>query len=156
MFRDMRLKENETTRKEAEEMLCNALSGVLAVNGDDGYPYTIPLNFAYQNDKIYFHSTSETSHKIDAIKNDAKVSFCVVTEDRIIPEQFNTLYRSAIIFGKAKVLQEQDEIEQGIMAIVKKYSGDFLNEGKAYRDGEMGNFCVVEISIEYITGKAGS
>ena len=156
MFRKMRLEANETTGEEAKEMLNSATNGVLGVNGDDGYPYTVPVSFVYKNDKIYFHSTSESSHKIESIMKNPKVSFCVVTQDNILPEAFNTLYRSVIIFGKARVLADDAEIKEGIMAIVEKYSHGYVEEGKAYMHAEMGNFCVVEISIEHMTGKAGS
>jgi uncharacterized protein len=156
MFRKMRLESNITTKEEAEEMLSKATNGVLAVDGDEGYPYAVPVSFAYYDGKIYFHSTSESSHKIESIRNNPKVSFCVITQDQILPEAFNTLYKSVIIFGKARVLTDAKEIEQGIMAIVKRYSGEFINEGRAYMKAETGNFCVVEIEIEHMTGKAGS
>lgn len=156
MFRKMRLEANMITNEEAEEMLNKATNGVLAVDGDDGYPYAVPLSFAYKNGKLYFHGTSDNSHKIESIKKNPKVSFCVITQDEIIPKQFNTLYRSVIIFGKARVLTDAKEIEQGIMTIVKKYAGEYMDEGKAYMNAETGNFCVVEIDIEHMTGKAGS
>jgi nitroimidazol reductase NimA-like FMN-containing flavoprotein (pyridoxamine 5'-phosphate oxidase superfamily) len=156
MFRKMRLEANMTTNEEAVEMLNEAKNGVLAVNGDEGYPYAVPVSFAYHNGKIYFHSTSDTSHKIESIKKDPRVSFCVVTQDNIIPEAFNTLYRSVILFGKARVLTDAKEIEQGIMTIVKKYSGAHMEEGRAYMNAESGNFCVVEIEVEHMTGKFGS
>ena len=156
MFRKMRLESNMTTNEESLEMLNEAKNGVLAVDGDNGYPYAVPVSFAYKNGKIYFHSTSENSHKIDSIKKNPKVSFCVITQDQIIPEAFNTLYRSVIIFGKARVLTDTKEVEQGIMTIVKKYAGDYLDQGRAYMNAETGNFCVVEIEIEHMTGKAGS
>jgi uncharacterized protein len=156
MFRKMRLEANMTTNEEALEMLDVATNGILAVDGDDGYPYAVPVSFAYNNGKIYFHSTSDNSHKIESIKKNSKVSFCVITQDKILPKEFNTLYRSVIIFGKARVLTDAKEIEQGIITIVKKYAGDYLDEGRAYMNTETGNFCVVEIEIEHITGKAGS
>ena len=156
MFRKMRLEGNMTTKEEALEMLDKAPNGVLSVNGDEGYPYGVPVSFACQNGKIYFHSTSDSSHKMESIKKNPKVSFCVVTQDNVIPEAFNTLYRSVIVFGTARILTDPKEIEQGIMTIVKKYSGAYMDEGKAYMHAESGNFCVVEIDIEHMTGKAGS
>jgi len=155
MFRTMRRQGNMTTKEEAENMMKEAMNGILAVDGDDGYPYAVPVSFAYEDGKIYFHSTSEESHKMEAIRKNPKVSFCVVTQDNIIPEAFNTLYRSAIAFGKARVLTDEKEFEKGIMAIVKKYSGGYMKEGKAYAEAEAGNFCVVEIDVEHLTGKAG-
>ena len=156
MFRKMRLEENMTSAEEAVEMLKKATNGVLAVLGDDDYPYAVPLSYVYNDGKIYFHGTSAVSHKIEAIKKHPKVSFCVITQDNILPEKFNTLYRSVIVFGKARVLTDPKEIEQGLMTIVKKYAGGFMESGKKYMNAETGNFCVVEISIEHMTGKAGS
>lgn len=156
MFREMRLKANMTTDEEAAEMLNKAAHGVLAADGADGYPYAVPVSFVYENGKIYFHSTSESSLKIESIRKNPKVSFCVVAQDNIIPEAFNTLYRSAIIFGKAKILTDISEIEQAMIKILKKYSADYLEEGIGYMNAQRGNFCVVEIDIEHMTGKAGS
>ncbi|QOX62673.1 pyridoxamine 5'-phosphate oxidase family protein [Anoxybacterium hadale] len=156
MFRKMRLESNQTTEEEVIEMLNGATNGVLAVQGDEGYPYTVPLSFAYQDGKIYFHSTAETSHKIESISKNPKVSFCVVTQDQILPEAFNTLYRSVVLFGKARVLTEPADIARGIRPIVSKYSGEFMKEAGAYMKAEAGKFCVVEIEIEHMTGKAGS
>ena len=156
MFREMRLKENMTTHEEAVAMFKEATNGVLAVMGDEGYPYAVPVSFVYEDGKIYFHSTSSTSHKIDSIVKNPRVSFCVVLQDQIVPQEFNTLYRSAIAFGKARILSEADDIKHGIMCILNKYSKDYIDSGLAYRDAEDGNFCVVEIEIEHMTGKAGS
>ncbi len=156
MFREMRLAENKTSMEEAEQMLATATNGVLAVIGDEGYPYAVPVSFVYEDGKIYFHSTSATSHKIDSIEKDPRVSFCVITQDNILPNEFNTLYRSVIAFGTARVLKDPKEIEQGLTAILKKYSGDFMEAGKSYINQQDGNFCVVEIAVEHLTGKAGS
>jgi nitroimidazol reductase NimA-like FMN-containing flavoprotein (pyridoxamine 5'-phosphate oxidase superfamily) len=156
MFRKMRLEENMTSNEEAVEMLQKAANGVLAVLGDEDYPYAVPLSFAYADGKIYFHGTSAVSHKIEAIRKHPKVSFCVITQDNILPEKFNTLYKSVIAFGKARVLTDPKEIEQGILTIVKKYAGGYMESGRKYMNAEAGNFCVVEIDIEHMTGKAGS
>jgi hypothetical protein len=156
MFRKMRLEENMTTNEEAIKMLEEATNGVLAVHGEDGYPYAVPLSFAYAEGKIYFHGTSEYSHKLDAIRKNPQVSFCVVLQDQIIPQKFNTLYRSVIAFGKARILTDANEIDNGIVSIMKKYSRDFMDSGAAYKKAEAGKFLVVEITIEHMTGKAGT
>ena len=71
----MRLEGNITTNEDALEMLKKASNGVLAVEGDDGYPYAVPVSYVYENGKIYFHSTSESSHKIESVKRIPKYSF---------------------------------------------------------------------------------
>ena len=77
MFRVMRRKRQQTTEAEALAILDQAITGVLAVNGDQGYPYTIPVNYVLYQGKIYIHCAKQ-GHKKDAIERDAKVSFCVV------------------------------------------------------------------------------
>ncbi|MFI3213646.1 MAG: pyridoxamine 5'-phosphate oxidase family protein [Eubacteriales bacterium] len=156
MFREIRrLNKQIMNREEVIQMLETATNGVLAVAGDDEYPYAVPLSFAYADGKIYFHSTTATSHKMDAIKKNPKVSFCVVTQDHIIPDDFNTLYKSAIAFGIARVLTDEQEIMKGILAITRKYSGEYIEKGKEHIEKYRGKFCVVEIEIEHLTGKLG-
>ena len=69
MFREIRKKRNKIEDSAAEELLQNSRRGVLAVNGDDGYPYAIPLNYFYdrENRKIYFHG-ARAGHKVDALR----------------------------------------------------------------------------------------
>ena len=45
MFRTIRKKKNEISLEAAKELLRSARRGVLAVNGDNGYPYAIPVNY---------------------------------------------------------------------------------------------------------------
>ena len=85
MFREMRRKKQLLSEEACIAVLDRGTSGVLAVSGDDGYPYTVPLSYVYCDGKIYFHS-AKSGHKIDAIKNSSKVSFCVIDQDKIVPE----------------------------------------------------------------------
>ena len=57
MFRPMRRKNRELSTETAEQLLTKSRRGVLAVNGDDGYPYAVPVNYFYDREaqKIYFH-----------------------------------------------------------------------------------------------------
>ena len=50
MFRSIRNKRNEISTDEAKELLRSSRRGILAVNGDDGYPYAIPINYLYDED----------------------------------------------------------------------------------------------------------
>ncbi|MEE0262823.1 MAG: pyridoxamine 5'-phosphate oxidase family protein, partial [Collinsella sp.] len=55
MFRPLRRKKRAITDEEARELLATCKRGVFAVNGDDGYPYAIPVNYFFdtEHDKIY-------------------------------------------------------------------------------------------------------
>ncbi|XAY15890.1 pyridoxamine 5'-phosphate oxidase family protein [Bengtsoniella intestinalis] len=151
----MRRSEKELPKDQVIAMLNTATNGVLAISGDDGYPYAVPMSFAYVDGKLYFHSTTGTSHKLDGIANNPKVSFCVVTQDNILPAEFNTHFKSAIAFGTARVLTDEQEIMNGIMAIAQKYSAAHMEKGKEYAQKAKDAFCVVEITIDHLTGKIG-
>ena len=49
MFREMRRKKQQIPDNEAIAILENGKTGILAVNGDSGYPYTVPLNYMFYN-----------------------------------------------------------------------------------------------------------
>ena len=78
MFRTIRKKKNEISIDTAKALLQSSRRGVLAVNGDDGYPYAIPINYVYDDDaqKIYFHG-ARVGHKVDALRACDKVCFTV-------------------------------------------------------------------------------
>ena len=92
MFREMRRKKQILTEEEAAEVLNRGTSGVLALAGDDDYPYAVPISYVYSDSKIYFHG-AKSGHKIDAIKNYEKASFCVIDKDDVIPEEYTTYFR---------------------------------------------------------------
>lgn len=154
MFREMRRMGNALPKEEAIGMLAKATNGVLSVAGDDGYPYGVPVSYVYQNNQIVFHCATE-GHKLDAIRKNPKVSFCVVEQDLIIPEEFNTLYRSAIAFGTARILADEEK-QAYIEAIGKKYAPDYDKEAKEYIKSDWTNFSVVVMDIDHLTGKAGN
>lgn len=91
-------------RKRRFGNLKNGKTGVLAVLGDEGYPYAVPLNYALVGDCIYFHCARD-GHKTDALGRNSKVSFCVVEKDTVIPQIFSTDYRSAVVFGQAQIVE---------------------------------------------------
>ena len=154
MFREMRLKENELSHDEAKEILMNNSNGVLALSGDNGYSYAVPVSFAYSDNKIYFHGATE-GHKPDSIKRNDKVSFCVIEKDEVIAAEFNTHYRSAIAFGVVRILESDEERLNALRVILEKYSPDFIETGKKYIENEWNNVAVFEINIEHLTAKQG-
>ena len=153
MFREMRRKKQLLSEAEAIEILKTSTSGVLGVSGDDGYPYTVPLSHVYQDGKLFFHCAQE-GHKIDAITRNDKVSYCVIDQDKVIPEKFATHYRSAIAFGRARILTDEGEKRSALESLVAKYSPDYLVEGLQEIERELHRTCILEMRIEHLTGKA--
>lgn len=153
MFREMRKNKQQLSDEETVKILENGTSGVLAVSGDDEYPYAVPLSYVYKAGKIYFHC-AKSGHKLDAIKKNAKVSFCVIAQDKVMPEEYTTYYRSAIVFGKARELTDKDEKTAAINLLSEKY---YPSDLPSNREKKIANaddkLCMVEISIEHMTGK---
>jgi nitroimidazol reductase NimA-like FMN-containing flavoprotein (pyridoxamine 5'-phosphate oxidase superfamily) len=150
----MRLKEVAVVSDEAKRILASQNHGVLGTKGDDGYPYAVPVSYVYDNEKIYFHCSNVEGHKLSAIKNNPKVSFCVVEKDDILPAEFDTKFASAIAFGKARIIEDSEEMYEPCLRILEKYSPDYIEEGKEYIGNCRGQFIVVAIDIDHLTGKA--
>ena len=152
-FRSMRRHAQQLTETQCVRILeCNT-AGVLAVTGDEGYPYAVPLSYMYADGCIYFHCARQ-GHKLDAIRQNSKVSFCVVDQDEIVPEKFTTYYRSVIVFGRAQVLEAPEAIAATIDALALKYAPD---SAPAHRQQEIASsldyMVMVRVIPEHMTGK---
>lgn len=151
-MRPMRRFRQELTAEECVQVLERGTHGVLAVLGDEGYPYAVPLSYVYRAGKIWFHC-AKTGHKLDAIRKYDKVSFCVVDQDRIVPEEYTTYFRSVIAFGTARVLEDPWEKRQALAALAAKYSPD-QEEGRSEEiRAQFSNVTMVEFTVERMTGK---
>lgn len=153
MFRTMRRNAQQLTQAATEQILKDATSGILSLLGDSGYPYGVPMSFAYQDGKLYFHSAI-TGHKIEALQQNEKVSFTVVQQDDIIPEKYTTLYRSVIAFGKIHVVKDESERVHAVKILAEKYNPDELGAGWQKEMKDCPNFLILVMEIEHLTGKA--
>lgn len=151
MFREMRRKKQVLSKEECELVLERGTSGVLAVLGDGGYPYAVPLSYVYADGKIVFHCAKQ-GHKLDAISKNGKVSFCVVDLDDVQPERYTTYFRSVIAFGRARVLEEEEK-RTAIEALAAKYTPDDPEGREQEIEREYRALCVVAIEIDHLSGK---
>jgi len=151
-MRKMRRDDRQLANEEAIEILEKGEYGVLAVMGDEGYPYAVPLSYAMDEGAIVFHSAKE-GHKVDSVRLNAKCSFTVIGDTEVLPGKFSTKFESAIAFGKARELEGQEKV-QALMALIRKYSPDFLESGEKYVMKSGKDTVVIKIDIETVTGKA--
>ena len=154
VFRPMRRSRQELSREECEAILKEGTSGVLALLGDGDYPYAVPLSYVYEDGKIYFHC-AKTGHKLDAIRRQEKASFCVIGQDQIIPEKFTTAYSSVIVFGTIKEITSENDKQIILEEFIRKFSADYFTEGLEEIKTYIKRTCILELSIEEITGKEG-
>ena len=153
MFRPIRRKKNEIDTAAAEELLRSARRGILAVNGDDGYPYAVPVNYFYDGDaqKIYFHGSRE-GHKADALRRCGKVCFTVYGNETIRKESWAPYMQSVIAFGKCRMLEPGDETMARLKQFAMKYyPSEQLAEETIARSGKAVQ--LFEIEIEHLSGK---
>ena len=153
MFREMRRKKQALTLEESTAVLMRGTSGVLAVLGDNGYPYAVPISYAYYGTHIYFHC-AKAGHKLDAIKENNKASFCVIDKDEVIPEEYTSYFRSVIVFGTIRIIENEQEKQDAIEKLALKYAPDDTAEHRRMAiDQEWGPLCMLKMTIEHLTGK---
>lgn len=150
----MRRSERELSPHEAKEILAEGSYGILSTCGTDGEPYGVPLSYACLNGEICFHCAPDSGHKLANIAENPRVCFTVIKPGSVhtLPEQFSTLYRSAIAFGQARELHG-DAKRAALAALVEKYSPAFRQEGEAYIARAFDKVAVYAIRIERLTGK---
>ena len=139
IFREMRLKKQELSRQEVADILHKGTSGVLALLGDNDYPYAVPISYVYDDGKIYFHG-AKSGHKIDAIQKTAKASFCVIDKDLIVPEEYTTYFRSVIAFGQIRIIEDDLEKRASLQIAIMS-------------NRQWKPLCILEMTIDHITGK---
>lgn len=152
MFREMRRKKQLLSEEIAAEILNRNTSGVLALLGDEAYPYAVPISYVYSDGKLYFHS-AKAGHKVDAMRNHEKASFCVIDKDQIVPEEYTTYFRSVIAFGKIRFIEDADEVRRTATELAMKYSADFKDGIPDEIEGSMKSLLMFELEIEHITAK---
>ena len=153
IFRPMRRKKQALSQKEIVDILQRSSSGVLAVLGDDDYPYAVPISYVYDGKNIYFHS-AKSGHKIDAIQKTRKVSFCVIDQDLVIPQEYTTYFRSVIAFGRIRIIEDDLEKKAAIEKLAIKYAPKDTAATRNHAiSREWQSLCMLEMTIDHITGK---
>lgn len=150
MFRKMRRFKQQLTGEECAEILRRERRGVLALLGDGGYPYALPLDFVYEGGKIYFHCAAE-GHKIDAIRRCDKASFCVTERGDAVPGEWWLAVRSVIAFGRVRILDDREEVLSRVRALGMKYAPPEYVEKEIQKDGK--RVQCLEFTVEHMTGK---
>ena len=153
MFRELRRKRQALSRADCEAVLSRGTSGVLALAGDDGYPYAVPLSYLYEDGKLLFHC-AKAGHKLDAVARCDKASFCVIDQDQVVPEEYTTYFRSVIAFGRIRVIGDDGERRSAVERLALKYHpGDTRENRNRYIDSEWAPLCMLEMTVEHLSGK---
>lgn len=153
MFRKMLREKQALNNDECIEILKTGLRGVLSVNGDEGYPYGVPINHFYNeaDGKIYFHS-GKKGHKIDAIKENRKASFCVIDGGTENENEWWLTFKSVIVFGRIEIVEDPETIIEISRLLSLKFTQD-----EAYIADEIEKYAkntfMFALVPEHISGK---
>ena len=147
----MRRIERQMNDNEVLELLNKGEYGILSTCGEDNQPYGIPLSYVLIDKNIYIHCAG-VGTKLDNISVNDKVCFTVVGKTKVLQDQFSTEYESAIAFGRAIKLVEEEKYEP-LMEFIRKYSPEFLEEGQLYIDRAKKNTTLIKIQVYSFSGK---
>ena len=153
MFRSIRRKDREIPESAAKQLLREARRGILAVNGEDGYPYCIPINYFYDeaHRQIVFHS-SRAGYKVECLSRSDKVCFTVYGNESIRKETWAPFLQSAVVFGHCRPVADKETA----MSLLKQFAMKYYPEESIADRGIAKSGAAVQvyaISIEYLTGK---
>ena len=153
MFRELGRKKQQLSMEECVKLLREEKRGVLSVLGDEGYPYGTPMNHWYDEKDgcIWFHCGKQ-GHRLDALKNCDKVSFCVY--DRGYREEGDWAFKvkSVIVFGRMEVVDDMDTIVDVATRLSRKFTQDeayIQSEIQKYAKGTL----LLKLTPEHICGK---
>ena len=151
-FRAMRRKRQLLSDDESIGILQKATAGTLALLGDNGYPYAVPISYVYHEGKLYFHSAL-AGHKVDAIRNCDKASFCVIDKDDVQPEKYTTFFRSVIAFGRIHIIEDDKEKLAMARMLGNRYNPNNDESLQREIEGGLSRMLMIRFDIEHLTGK---
>ncbi|MEQ3346916.1 pyridoxamine 5'-phosphate oxidase family protein [Peptoniphilus senegalensis] len=153
MFRQMKRIKQELPLEEAKKLLMKNKRGVLSFNGEDGYPYSIPINYLYdaEENKLYFHG-AKTGYKLDCIKNNNKSCFVTYGDEELSDNGWSFFLKSLIIFGKIEIIEDRELAAEKLSKLASRYYPS-LQEVDDAMERSFDNVLVYSLNIEHMTCK---
>lgn len=147
----MRRSKQALPEEECLRILACGYRGFLSVIGDGGYPYTVPINFVFEDGKLYFHCAKE-GHKLDALRACDKACFTVIDDPVREPGDWWYHVNSVICFGHIRIIEDATEALVHLKTLGAKYFPEGYDiEGDLAKNGPRA--VVLELSLEHVTGK---
>ena len=153
MERKMYKEKRQLSAEETQALFVKGHHGILSVNGDDGYPYAVPVNYVFIDGKIYIHS-AKYGYKIDALKQNDKVCFTAILNSQIIPDKFTAAFESVVAFGKASFIDDGDEKLTALRTFIERFYPDHQEAGERFIHAAYEKTQIIRIDVEQMTGKA--
>ena len=152
MERKMYKADRQMTAQQVEEALQKGNHGTLSVNGDEGYPYAVPVNYVYDDGKIYIHS-AKYGYKVECLEKDNKVCFSAIINAEVVPNMFTAAFVSVVATGKASFVEDDVKRREILEKFIYKMSPDFVEGGMKFVNGAFPKTLLICVEPEEIKGK---
>lgn len=153
MEHKMNMAKRQLSQAETLEILEKGHHGTLAVNGDDGYPYAVPINYVVLNGTIYLHS-AQYGYKIDCLKKNAKCCFSTIISAKILPSKITAAYESVVATGNISFVEDTDEKQKALEKFVTHLCTGYEEVGFKMIKGVFHKTAVLRLDAVEMTGKA--
>ncbi len=157
---ELRRRDRQMEPPEAEGFLQEATVGRMGTVDRDGFPYVVPLNYAYEaaSRTIFIHCAT-SGHLLDNLAYSPLACFEVDEATEIIATgpgacDVSQVYASVICFGRAGVLNEPADRERALRLLVHKYVDQRMPERRY--DPELktaSTTTVIAMKVDRMTGK---
>ena len=150
------MKEGRMTREEVNALLDRAAVGRVTTLGADGWPYTVAVHFVRMGEKVYFHGLPR-GEKLSNLTRDDRVCFetdeltAILDQGIDSPCSADAAYESAVVWGRAGLVTEEEKKEAVLRALIRKYvpaAGQMPMKEESIR-----GTAVVEVTPVRVTGK---
>lgn len=151
-FRPIRRIKQQLTEEQIDTVLKEKVFGTLAMTGDGGYPYCIPLHFTYDKERnlLYLHGAKQ-GHKIDAIRQNNKVCFNILDDAEDTDARGNHYYHSIVIFGHMEIIDNEEEKMKDAWNLCAKFETPGEIERHLHIEG--GPVQMMLLHIDHMSGK---
>lgn len=149
----MRRMKRAISDEDARGLLAEGRRAVLAVNGDDGYPFAFPIDYRFDADanKIYFHG-AKAGQKVDALRRSDKVCLTVMGNERLEDGEWAPYVQSVVVFGRCRLVDDAAKTEAEVRRLALKYYPS-AEEVERELEKYLSAVQLYEIEIEHLTGK---
>ena len=149
----MRRKELELTDKDEIISIVKRAKVCRIGLSHDNIPYIVPVNFGFEENKIYFHSAKK-GKKIDILKKNNNVCVEIDLDYKLKegddPCSYGTNYYSVMRSGKAEFIEDIEEKKYALNIIMDHYTS---NKNYEFNDRMIKRLALIKINIDELTGK---
>ncbi len=146
---------NIDSKEENEAIIKSSKYCVVSTVNPDGMPYSVPMNFAYNNGQLILHSAPTGTH-LQNIEhtNSICIVFCtdgkVVYQHKDVACSYRMRAQSVVCFGKVSFIENIDDK----ILLMNKLMEHYTQNDFKYSKPAIQNVKVWLVKIEKMTGKS--